>query len=685
MRRIGGWLVSVVVMVATTMSAFAASPIFPIVKPIPHVAPLPPSPPTASPPSPAIVVPAPVAADTSPVPLLPSPVAVQPIINSEWHRALFNRVVADFFPLRWVSDTESPHEIDVSLGELAIPTAARVWFGLPGDGWQETPALTAAIKIANDELESRRRAALQSALAAVRTVTLPVPRAQFSDGAWAALRELHELVSDVQAVFALQIDPQSMELMSEVYRRADPMELQVARRSGLPFCRASHEDSFCSLLPNFPRAQPFALQWPANMSDELLQQWQQKDGASENNPLLSPWTVTTVGSDGAPAWTPFVDVPAAAQHLQRISEALERAAAVAGIDDGAKKQWLAQAAAWRLHQPFPFVASDAAWGQARGELECVLGLYDASNDPWRTKGAMTLLVGRVREVRPAWIAASEQQQQTWEDGVATLLAGSGYAKRVLAKISPTRLIDASIVAGDWQSHMPSDGAVTLPLVENLVRDGAGKRLVLANILEQNFPAVQAIAQRVLVANAQTLVRRDAALQGAVWRQMARNIGPLANTGAAALSGEQRALLQSLHADLVMLWGLKLLIDKQVITADAARAVATTHVAWLLQNLRRDASDPDATRAAIELAYLAQKGALVVQGAQLDVKSDGWSVLLEPLLKEVGRVLITNDRLAAQTLLTAYPAQLAPELLANLQRIAVTDIPLLVLPRYESLE
>jgi len=61
------------------------------------------------------------------------------------------------------------------------------------------------------------------------------------------------------------------------------------------------------------------------------------------------------------------------------------------------------------------------------------------------------------------------------------------------------------------------------------------------------------------------------------------------------------------------------------------------------------------------------------------------VLLEPLLKEVGRVLITNDRLAAQTLLTAYPAQLAPELLANLQRIAVTDIPLLVLPRYESLE
>ncbi|MBI4237493.1 MAG: hypothetical protein HY696_03615 [Deltaproteobacteria bacterium] len=619
-------------------------------------------------------------------PFLPPPAVLLLISDSSRHRSLFNRVAGEYYPFRWGSDAESPHQLDVAKGELVLPEALRSQFGLQGLGWSETPALHIAIRFVEQELDRRRREAMKSLLKAQQPVTFRFAVSQLSPPAQAAMRPLLEAAQYIQTLFQVQLMPEAPQLISEIYRRAEPLELALLRRNGAPHCGRLSDNEYCDLLPSFPGVRPAAAMWPEGMSRELFTQLKQQAADVGQDPRLSPFTLTTRNPDGGFGWIPYAQSEPFLAGSERVAALLEEAAQVPGLDPTFQQQLVAQAAAFRSTEAYPFAASDAAWAEATGELELTIGPYETYRDPWDTKAYFQYVLGRERPQAASFVQRIFPRLSSWEQGVAALNGADGYTARTLPERVPFRVIDVILATGDANSDGGPPVAYHLPNVGPLSASGGGKRVILANHLEAKFPHVISSAAVALAPALQNGVQLEAALRNVILHEIFHGIGPRVDLPITTAISERKGLtvglaledyaapLEEAKADVGGQWALADLQQQGMLTPEEVRASYTTKLAGLFRQLRLGLHEAHARGAVLQFGYLFSKGAILIEGDRFALDLNKVPEAYASLLKEIVRAQVTGDLAAAKGLLDGYAAKLPPLVGQVVERMKAANIP-----------
>lgn len=251
------------------------------------------APPTAA------VMPGPVfsTAVSGPVPLPAASTVTSPATTAR-HRQLLNLVAAESVDWRWVADTVNPHEIDVSLGELWLPEAARFLFGLPPEGWESTELLTHTIDFVKERLEARRIEAVHRAVLNQRTAHYSFSLAQLAPPDQGAARKWIEVGYYLREMYKLQQMPDANERLHVILTQGSTEERLLAQRNLLPICGRLNIDLFCDLLPTFPEPSANTV----DTAHTLLQSYSTRVDALSSEAALGEGSALDVTVAGSPLY-----------------------------------------------------------------------------------------------------------------------------------------------------------------------------------------------------------------------------------------------------------------------------------------------------------------------------------------------------------------------------------------------
>ncbi len=554
--------------------------------------------------------------DLSTTPLLPAPAIESPAISSVRHRDLFNRVAMEYYPLRWIHDTEEAHVVNVMQEELELPMALRMAMGMSDGVWQETPALHKAIALVNTELEHRRVKALQSALQAQWPVYVSTDVA-ISDNLRSTAKAVLELGHAVHALYLQQLDPTALAVRAEIFADADPLAVQWVQRVGVPACMQWSTDPYCSPSPKFP---------PLDTGNEPAT----PDRFAESRTTMTDHLSTLLADEQLDA------------SLHAYLEALHTA-----VTSHAAEAW---------------DHAQAAWKKTRGPFELFIGIEALKDEAEKT--AVTFLWGIEHTPTSPLIAALPGARQRIESALQTV-AGAAYVPRQLPEGPYVRVVDVLFASGE-EKVRPS---TSMPNAGPLAYAEDGKRLVCANHLTARLPLFAQIARHVLPETQRELITADAAIANAVLEQFAIDFGPRveANTPLADI------LRPALAAGIAQ-WMIPRLAQEKLLTPSQVASLRLTHVITLLHHLRQGPSDPAYAMAELQLTHLARQGGIKPEGEGLVVDLAALPAAYDVLVRELMRAASVTDEAERHALLKEYATLLPGPMRQVLARLTDLDGP-----------
>ncbi|MFC0204155.1 dipeptidyl-peptidase 3 family protein [Novosphingobium soli] len=328
--------------------------------------------------------------------------------------------------------------------------------------------------------------------------------------------------------------------------------------------------------------------------------------------LLSPYTV--VRREGGK----LVAVPysvAYREWLEPAARLLEQAAARTSNASLARFLTL-RAKAFRTDD---YYESELAWMDLSGTpIEVAIGPYEVYTD--RLMGAKTAFESFVTLKDPEESAALAKYKNHLRDMEANLPIEERYKNFQRGFESPIAVAEQVRGGGD---NVPGSQTIAFNLPnDERVREAKGaKKVILSNVLGAKFDRIlQPMAALVLKPDQAALVARKYMQYETLFHELSHSLGP----GSIVVNGEkttvdkalkeQNSALEEAKADVAGVWNILLMMDKGELPASERPQLFATYFTGIFRAVRFGAVEAHGKGAALQYAYLRDKGAFTYDAA-----------------------------------------------------------------------
>lgn len=417
---------------------------------------------------------------------------------------------------------------------------------------------------------------------------------------------LHEVVPAVEAVHALQLDPNNLRYFGEIAETGNFVDYVHAWYSGGPWCQEVKDEACTSHPDGAPKRVPNAGHWPESFRQEEVAVLEAGAKQEPEKSLLSDF-VYRILDKGKLQWKSLNAHPDYQPHLVKIIEGLKRAAAVPGIDPSLKNFFETRGGEFeRTETPFPFFDGDVAWVATQGGLDVTLGFYESYESPFGHTGLMQALIGPVDREKEKLGKQFQGLVPDMERGVAEYL-GRGYTPRDFSKGLPPLKFARLTSGGDARiKYVPA--AYYLPNVPPHGDTSISKKVFIVNNTIARFLGVMKPMGDIVVHPSQRIITEEEVALWVIGHENAHGVG-LDNEYTKAL-GPLNSPIEEAKGDLQGIASLPLAVQKGIITKETADRVCIVQLYAFLRALSYGMNDAHGIGAFIEFTSLYKDGAIV---------------------------------------------------------------------------
>ena len=373
-----------------------------------------------------------------------------------------------------------------------------------------------------------------------------------------------------------------------------------------PWSRLDHNAPFVPGMPAKPEAGNF---YPAGATKDEVEAWMKSLPAAEQTAAHGFFTTIRRRPDGA-----LVAVPYSLEYQGELTRAAELLREAAGLtQQPTLKNFLTRRAAAFVSNDY--YDSDVAWMELDASIEPTIGPYEVYEDEWfNAKAAFEAFITVRDDVETAKLARFSAELQDIENH---LPVDPALRNPKLGALSPIRVVNVVFSSGDGNRGVQT-AAYNLPNDERVVQEKGSKRVMLKKMQEAKFEKVlRPIAGIALPLADRKDVAFDAFFTHILMHELMHGLGPHNITiGGRATTVRQElketySALEEAKADISGLWALQYLVDKKTLGPEMARTMYTTFLASCFRSIRFGVTEAHGKGIALQLNYLLDRGAFVV--------------------------------------------------------------------------
>jgi hypothetical protein len=259
---------------------------------------------------------------------------------------------------------------------------------------------------------------------------------------------------------------------------------------------------------------------------------------------------------------------------------------------------------------------------------------------------------------------------------------------VRGHVTPMEVMDAPLRAGDLR-HGYQAVADNLPNDPRIHQEKGTKKIFFKNFMDARVKEIiLPLASRVMDASQSRRASAEGYLASTVMHEICHGLGPafarrngrqvdIRESIGAAYSG-----LEEAKADVVGMFALKWLIDRNVLPKDRLEEYYASYLAGIFRTVRFGTGEAHGRAEMMEFNYLSEQGAIVQTGGRYAVDYAKMPGAIERLAKELLEQEATGDRMRAEAWFGKYdkmPAALKQAL------TAANDVPIDVDPIFSFME
>jgi len=449
---------------------------------------------------------------------------------------------------------------------------------------------------------------LDPKIARFAPVDLAPPVTQLPPNEAAALAKLIQAASVMDGLFLEQVwagNPSTLVQLAADRTPEGQAELHYFLINKGPWSRIDHNEPF--LRTTTPAKLPQANFYPADATRDEIDKWTATLKGDAHDAAVGFFTVIRRGANRQ-----LVAVPYSVEYQNALQTAAGylREAAKLTTQPSLKKFLELRADAFLSND---YYASDMAWMELDASIEPTVGPYETYEDEWfGYKAAFEAFITLRDDAETKKLAAFGGELQGLENA---LPIDPRYRSPRLGALAPIRVVNSVFSAGDGNRGVQT-AAFNLPNDDRVIKEKGSKRVMLKNVQEAKFAKVlQPIAAVALAPADRSKISFDAFFTHILMHELMHGLGPhQVQPGAMAVRlalKDTYSALEEAKADISGLWALQQLADKGVVSAEIARTMYTTFLASTFRSIRFGITEAHGKGIALQLNYLLDRGAFVV--------------------------------------------------------------------------
>ncbi|PYV99970.1 MAG: Zn-dependent hydrolase [Acidobacteria bacterium] len=542
-----------------------------------------------------------------------------------------------------------------SAQKISKPQTTRVMTGSAAKG-----AASAGMQVAPD---------LDQRLARFRRVRMPFQSAGLNAREQKLVNKLVDASRYLEEIFWRQIDPEALTLYQSLAGSKSPRDQKLRRYLWI---NASRFDLLDQNKPfvgtaSMPPGRGF---YPQGLTREQIEQYV-KDHPEKKAEIYSPTTLVRWHGDqleGLPyhiAYRSFLE-PAARD--------LREAATLSA--DPAFANFLRLRADALLSDDY--LKSDLAWLDLKDpKFDIIFAPYETYEDGLLGVKASYGAAVLIRNPQESQKLALFQKYVADIQDTLPLAPEDRPSKRGLE--TPMEVMDAPYRAGDLR-HGYQAVADNLPNDPRVHEQKGSKKIFFKNFMNArvNF-VILPVAKRMLRPEQAAKVSGEGYLLATILHEMAHGLGPAFARAAAGKTDIREAIgpvfggLEEAKADVVGMFGLKWLVDHDVLPKEKLEEYYASYVGGIFRTVRFGAAEAHSQAELMEFNYLSERGAIQRESSgRYSIDYARMPQVLADLAKELLEIEATGDRERAERWFNKYTV-MTPELQSSLKSAANTPV------------
>ena len=489
----------------------------------------------------------------------------------------------------------------------------------------------------------------------------------------AVLKRLILAAKALNTVYLRQVSHLNLQFKQEIEDSQNRKLMESFEIMGGPWDRLNDEKPYYGTYEK-PLGAGF---YPSDMTKAAFEQWIAAHPEDEAA-FTSPNTIIRREGDGLVAWA----YSRAYQFELNQAAALLREAASLTSSVSLRRFLNLRAEALVSND---YRASDAAWiGLDDTRIEIVFGPYETYEDRlFGYKAAFECFIGYQNEAETARLAYLTELCDLMQ--AALPIDDALKATRRGHDPSPFRVVDLLATAGEARYGVQTL-AFVLPNDPEVIRLHGTKKVMMKNVQEAKFREIlMPIARQFLSADAVQHVSFDAFFRHTIMHETSHSLGPKAvrddSRSIQIRLADTYAPIEECKADATANYLIHWLWERGDVSAAQLRSTYFTMVAGFFRSLRFGLTQAHARANAIQLNYLLEKGAVVLDNGRYGICEEKMHDAISSLVRTVMNLEYAGDREAAADFLARY-AVLSPELLRRLET-DLAHVPVDIAPRYDA--
>ncbi|XP_028776890.1 nudix hydrolase 3 isoform X2 [Neltuma alba] len=328
--------------------------------------------------------------------------------------------------------------------------------------------------------------------------------------------------------------------------------------------------------------------------------------------------------------------------------------------------------------------SDVAWIELDSKLDVTIGPYETYEDKlFGYKATFEAFIGVRDDQATAQLKLFGDNLQVLEQN---LPMDRAY-KSEDVNAAPIRVIRLIYNAGDVKG--PQTVAFNLPNDERIVNDRGTSMVMLKNVSEAKFKHILLPIAEVCVAKEQQeLVDFESFFTHTICHECCHGIGPHTIILPNGQKSTVRLELQEFHsaleeakADIVGLWALRFLINKDLLSKSLLQSMYVSFLAGCFRSVRFGLEEAHGKGQALQFNWLYEKEAFILHNEdRFSVDFSKIEGAVESLSREILTIQAKGDKAAAGLLLDKYGVLTEPLKLA-LKKLEHVQVPVDIVPSF----
>ncbi|XP_027181400.1 nudix hydrolase 3 [Coffea eugenioides] len=328
--------------------------------------------------------------------------------------------------------------------------------------------------------------------------------------------------------------------------------------------------------------------------------------------------------------------------------------------------------------------SDIAWMELDSKLDVTIGPYETYEDGlFGYKATFEAFIGVRDDKATEQVKLFGDQLQFLEKNLP--MDDVYKSEDVIA--APIRVIQLLYNSGDVKG--PQTVAFNLPNDERIVNDRGTSMVMLKNVSEAKFKLIlRPIADVCISKEQREFVDFDSFFTHTICHECCHGIGPHTIKLPNGKQSTVRLELQELHsaleeakADIVGLWALKFLIDKELLPKSLVKSMYVSFLAGCFRSVRFGLGEAHGKGQALQFNYLFENGAIVLHPDEtFSVNFDKVEGVVESLSREILTIQARGDKNMARIILQKYSVMTQP-LKDALRKLELVQVPVDIIPEF----